>query len=80
MYFKMSRIDLLNMITIASKAISSNSPLPSLLGIKFDVKNDHIELTASDSDISELPPSILSAASLRYLTTNFLKSNIPTRL
>lgn len=52
MYFKMSRIDLLNMITIASKAISSNSPLPSLLGIKFDVKNDHIELTASDSDIS----------------------------
>ena len=52
MYFKMSRIDLLNMITIASKAISSNSPLPSLLGIKFDVKKDHIELTGSDSDIS----------------------------
>ena len=52
MYFKMSRIDLLNMISITSKAVSSNSPLPSLLGIKFDVKNDHIELTGSDSDIS----------------------------
>ncbi|MDD6468039.1 MAG: DNA polymerase III subunit beta [Erysipelotrichaceae bacterium] len=52
MYFKMSRTDLLNMLSIVSKAISSNSPLPSLLGVKFDVKSNKIELTGSDSDIS----------------------------
>ena len=52
MYFKISRNHLLNAISIVSKAVSSNSPLPSLLGIKFDVYNDKLELTGSDSDIT----------------------------
>ena len=52
MYFKISRNQLLNAISIVSKAVSSNSPLPSLLGIKFDVYNDKLELTGSDSDIT----------------------------
>ena len=35
-----------------SRAISSNSPIPSLTGIKIDVLEDSIVLTGSDSDIS----------------------------
>lgn len=52
MYFKISRNILLNLLSIASKAVSSSSPLPSLLGLKITVTDNTIELMSSDSDIS----------------------------
>ena len=48
MYFKISRNELQNAMSIVSKAISSNSPIPSLMGIKFDVYSDRLELIGSD--------------------------------
>ncbi len=39
-------------ISHVSKAISPRTAIPILLGIKFDVQNDGITLTASDTDIS----------------------------
>ena len=54
MYFKVSTSELLNKLNIVSKAISTNSPLPSLHGIKIDAEEDRIYLTASDMDISIL--------------------------
>ena len=52
MYFKVSTSELLSKLNIVSKAISQNSPLPSLHGIKIDAEVDKILLTASDMDIS----------------------------
>ena len=52
MYFKISRNKLSELISVASKAISPNSPIASLSGIKFDIYQDSIELTGSDNDIS----------------------------
>lgn len=44
--------ELNNALNIVSKAISSNSPQPTLRGIKMEVENDSLILTGSDSDIS----------------------------
>ncbi len=52
MYFKISKKDFLDSLSIVSRAISLNSPLPALQGIKLNVKNDKLLLTASDMDIS----------------------------
>ncbi|MBQ1877397.1 MAG: DNA polymerase III subunit beta [Erysipelotrichaceae bacterium] len=52
MYFKISKKEFLNKLNIVSKAVSNNSPLPSLHGIKMVVNDDSIELTASDMDIT----------------------------
>jgi len=52
MHFKIAKNEFLNGLNIASRAISINSPLPALLGIKIEAKDGAIQLTASDSDIS----------------------------
>jgi DNA polymerase-3 subunit beta len=52
MHFRIGKTDFLNGLNIASRAISINSPLPALLGIKIEAKDNRIQLTASDSDIS----------------------------
>ena len=52
MNFKVSKNVLYNSLQLVSKAISSNSPLPSLSGIKIDVNNTSIILTGSDAEIS----------------------------
>ena len=52
MYFKINKSILLNALNIVSRAISNYSPLPAFSGIKFDVTENEICLTGSDSDIS----------------------------
>lgn len=52
MYFKIAKKEFLDKLSIVSRAISVNSPLPSLQGIKLNVKEDRLLLTASDMDIS----------------------------
>lgn len=51
MKFKIKRSILLSNLNKVSKAVSSKSPLPILSGIKFDVFEDKMVLTGSDSDI-----------------------------
>lgn len=52
MNFKIKRLELLNALTKVSRAVSIKSPLPILTGIKFDLKEDELILTGSDSDIT----------------------------
>ncbi len=52
MYFKINKKVLIENINIALRAISVNSPLPVLHNIKLSAKNDCLELTASDNNIS----------------------------
>lgn len=52
MNFKIKRLELLNALTKVSRAVSIKSPLPVLTGIKFDLKEDELILTGSDSDIT----------------------------
>ncbi len=52
MQFKILRTELLNALSKVTKAVSSKSPLPALSGIKFEVTNEHLILTGSDSDIT----------------------------
>ncbi|MDD2592008.1 MAG: DNA polymerase III subunit beta [Erysipelotrichaceae bacterium] len=52
MYFKISKKEFYSALSTVSRAISANSPLPLLSGIKIDVKEDEICLTGSDADIS----------------------------
>ena len=52
MYFKIAKKEFLDKLSIVSRAISVNSPLPSLQGIKLNVKEDRLLLTASDMDIT----------------------------
>ncbi len=52
MNFKISKNVLYNSLQIVSRAISNNSPLPALSGIKIDVEKDTITLTGSDAEIS----------------------------
>lgn len=52
MNFKIKRIKLLNALTKATKAVSIRSPLPVLTGIKFDLQENGLILTGSDSDIT----------------------------
>ena len=54
MNFKINKKELLDALNISSKAVSSTTPLPTLSGIKFEIKNDHINLISSDSNISIL--------------------------
>ena len=50
MHFRISKKDLLDNLSIVSRAVSMNSPLPALHGIKLDIKEDSIKFTASDID------------------------------
>lgn len=52
MDFNINRLILLDALTKVSRAVSLKSPLPILTGIKFDLLEDGLVLTASDSDIS----------------------------
>jgi len=52
MNFKISKRHFYQALSVVSRAVSANSPLPSLSGIKIEVLEDEICLTASDSDIS----------------------------
>lgn len=52
MDFKIKRLQLLNGLAKVSRAVSLKSPLPILTGIKFDLHEDHLMLTGSDSDIT----------------------------
>lgn len=52
MNFKISKKVFYNALSIVSKSVSSNSPIPALTGIKIEVQNESIVLTGSDSDIS----------------------------
>lgn len=52
MQFKILRTKLLNSLSKVTKAVSNKSPLPALTGIKFDLLNNQLILTGSDSDIT----------------------------
>ena len=52
MDFNINRLVLLDALTKVSRAVSLKSPLTILTGIKFDLLEDGLVLTASDSDIS----------------------------
>lgn len=52
MYFKISKKEFYNALTVVSRAISSFSPLPAFSGVKIDAKENCLILTGSDSDIS----------------------------
>lgn len=52
MQFKILRTELLTALNKVSRAVSSKSPLPVLTGIKFNLLDDKLVLTGSDSDIT----------------------------
>ena len=52
MYFKVSKKEFDNALSVASRAISTFSPLPAFSGVKIDAKEDCLILTGSDSDVS----------------------------
>ena len=52
MNFKISKNPFYDALQIVSHAISPNSPLPSLTGIKIDADENGLTLTASNADIS----------------------------
>lgn len=52
MQFKILRTELLNALNKVSRAVSSKSPLPVLTGIKFNLTDNELILTGSDSDIT----------------------------
>jgi DNA polymerase-3 subunit beta len=52
MNFSVSKNELFNALAITNHAVSSNSPLPALRGIRIDAKDNALTLTGSDSDIS----------------------------
>lgn len=52
MNFKISKKEFLDSLTLASRAISSTTPLPSLSGIKIEVTKNSLILISSDSNIS----------------------------
>ena len=52
MKFQVSRSDLLNELTIVSRAVSLKSPVPTLTGIKIEAVNNELHFTGSENDIS----------------------------
>mgnify|MGYP001857149061 FL=1 len=52
MQFRILRTELLNALNKVSRAVSNKSPLPVLTGIKFELTEEALTLTGSDSDIS----------------------------
>lgn len=52
MYFKISKREFVNALATVSRAVSTNSPLPLLSGIKIEVTENEICLTGSDADVS----------------------------
>ncbi|VEU79941.1 DNA polymerase III subunit beta [Haploplasma axanthum] len=52
MTFSISRDTLLNNLVIMQKGLPNRTPLPILTTIKFEVREDHIVLTSSNTDIA----------------------------
>lgn len=52
MNFKIAKKSFLDSLTLVSRAVSANTPLPSLGGIKISVDTDGLTLVASDSNVS----------------------------
>lgn len=52
MKFKIKRSILLNALANVSRAVSQKTPLPTLTGIKFELTDEALILTGSDSDIT----------------------------
>lgn len=52
MYFKVSKKEFYNALSVAARAISTFSPLPAFSGVKIEATMDCLILTGSDSDIS----------------------------
>ena len=52
MHLRISRKTLMDSLNIVSSAVSTTSPLPVLHNIKLTVRDNYLQLTASDSDIS----------------------------
>jgi len=52
MTFTIDRDTLLNNLTILQKGLPNKTPLPILTAIKFDVNEDHLLLTSSNTDIA----------------------------
>ena len=52
MNFKIAKREFLNALNLSNRAISTNTPLPSLTGIKIVVSSDCLTLISSDSNIS----------------------------
>lgn len=52
MHFSIDRKFFYEKLNLVSRAISTFSPIPALSGVCIDVKDDHIVLTGSDSNIS----------------------------
>lgn len=52
MFFKVSKKNFYNGLSVAARAISTFSPLPAFSGVKIEAKEDVLILTGSDSDIS----------------------------
>ena len=52
MQFKILRSELLTALNKVSRAVSNKSPLPVLTGIKFELNENSLVLTGSDSDIT----------------------------
>lgn len=52
MYFKISKKEFYNALSVASRAISTFSPLPAFSGVKIEANEKGLTLTGSDSDVS----------------------------
>ncbi len=52
MNFKINKQLFYNALSIASRAISSNSPVPILVGIKLEAENNTLRITSSDANLS----------------------------
>ncbi|MBQ0036315.1 MAG: DNA polymerase III subunit beta [Firmicutes bacterium] len=52
MNFKISKKEFLDALTMSVRAISNTTPLPSLSGIKIEVRDNSLVLISSDSNIS----------------------------
>jgi len=52
MIFSVDRDVLLNQLLIVQKGLPNKTPLPILYAVKFDVHEDHILLTSSNTDVA----------------------------
>ena len=52
MNFKINKQLFYNALSIAARAISSNSPVPSLIGIKLEAEKNQLRITSSDANLS----------------------------
>ena len=52
MYFVIKKEKLLDKLNIVSKAVSTKNLIPALAGIKFDLNDEGLSLTATDNDIT----------------------------